>query len=398
MNAHEFELSHELELELEGESHELHELEHEFEGESHELHELELEFEGESHEAGLGELEAHELHEHEQEAEQFFGGLAKLAARGLASPALRKIALNAARTVLRPGGGLFEHEGEFELQGELEGELEFELEGEFELNPVRRVYLDAMMEHMAQEAAEAETEQEAAEAFLPLIPLAMKALPIAGKLAAKFGPKLFKAAMPHLKRGVGRLGKALFRSPTGKKLMRAVPQVLKGTASQLLRRYAAGRPITGRTALRALAGNTARVLGSPRHLSHAWRHGRKLVRRYPSVRTRRWRWVNGRRTPIHQRALPPHVSHGHGHSHAPHGHGHGHAPHGHSHAPHVHGHGHAPHGHAPHGHGPAPHANGHAHAGPAPISYTTPAGQVCTCTPAYVAPPAPVVGCAECGL
>ena len=350
MNAHEFELSHELELELEGESHELHELE--LEGESHELHELELELEGESHEAGLGELEAHEQHEHEQ----FFGGLAKLAARGLASPALRKIALNAARSVLAPGGGLFEHE----LEGELEGELEHELEGELELNPVRRVYLDAMMEHMAHEASQAETEQEAAEAFLPLLPLAMKALPIAGKLAAKFGPKLFKSVMPHLKRGVSSLGKALFRSPTGKKLMRAVPQVLKGTASQLLRRYAAGRPLTGRIALRTLAGNTARVLGSPRHLSHAWRRGRRLVGRYPSVRTRRWRWVNGRRYPIH----------------------HGHAPHG--------------HGHAPHGHGHAPHANGHAHGGPGPISYTTPAGQVCTCTPAFVAPP-PVVGCAECG-
>jgi hypothetical protein len=383
MNAHEFELSHELELELESESHELHELEIGLQGESHELHELEMELEGESHEAGLGELEAHE---HEHEAEQFFGGLAKLAARGLASPALRKIALNAAKSVLRPGGGLFEHEGEFELQGELESELEMELEGELELNPVRRVYLDAMMEHMAQEASEAETEQEAAEAFLPLIPLAMKALPIAGKLAAKFGPKLFKAAMPHLKRGVSSLGKALFRSPTGKKLMHAVPQVLKGTASQLLRRYAAGRPITGRTALRALAGNTARVLSSPRHLSHAWRRGRKLVGRYPSVRTRRWRWVNGRRYPIHQRALP----HGHSHGHAPHGHNHGHAPHGHSHghAPYANGHTHA---------GPAPYANGHTHAGPSPISYTTPAGQVCTCTPAYAPPPPPVVGCAECG-
>jgi hypothetical protein len=111
--------------------------------------------------------------------------------------------------------------------------------------------------------------------------------------------------------------------------MRAVPQVLKGTASQLLRRYAAGRPITGRTALRALAGNTARVLSSPRHLSHAWRRGRKLVGRYPSVRTRRWRWVNGLRYPIHPRALPPH-----GHGHAPHGHGHAY---GHGHAPHANG-------------------------------------------------------------
>src|SRR5437588_12270278 len=61
--------------------------------------------------------------------------------------------------------------GEFEMESELgEFESESEFEHEHELNPIRRVYPDALMEHMAHAAAEAENEHEAAEQFLPLIP------------------------------------------------------------------------------------------------------------------------------------------------------------------------------------------------------------------------------------
>ncbi|MGZ4844427.1 MAG: hypothetical protein ACXVJ1_06930, partial [Candidatus Angelobacter sp.] len=64
-----------------------------------------------------------------------------------------------------------EFEGEGELESELEGEgefagvseLEMEGEGEFEVSPIRKIYADAMMEHLGHMAAEAETEQEAAE-------------------------------------------------------------------------------------------------------------------------------------------------------------------------------------------------------------------------------------------
>src|SRR5882724_2092340 len=129
----------------------------------------ELEFESELELPELGELEsAHELsHEYEYEseaeaeAEAFFGSLASLARKAIQSPALRRIAMSAARSAMQSltqGGS----DSEFELEGELE------LEGEGELNPIRKVYPDALLEHMAHAAAEAESEQEAAEAFAPL--------------------------------------------------------------------------------------------------------------------------------------------------------------------------------------------------------------------------------------
>src|SRR6516164_88070 len=70
--------------------------------------------------------------------------------------ALHEAALDAARAAL---GSL----GEAEWEGELEGEGE--------LNPVRKVYPDAALEHLAHAAMNAESEAEAGEAFLPLIPM-----------------------------------------------------------------------------------------------------------------------------------------------------------------------------------------------------------------------------------
>lgn len=141
---HELETLHEFEFEGEGEG------EGEFEGELGEL-EAELEGEGESGEGFLGNLLGGLLGEGEGELE-----------------------------------GELEGEGEFELEGELELEGEFELEGELgEISPVRKIYADAMMEHMAHMAANAETEQEAAEHFLPLIGMeASKLLPVVGRALA----------------------------------------------------------------------------------------------------------------------------------------------------------------------------------------------------------------------
>src|SRR5215469_11316331 len=85
--------------------------------------------------------------------------------------------------------------GEFELEDEYEGE-EFELgdewEGEFEdegeamANPLRRVYPDAMMEHLGHAAAEAESEAEA-EAFVGAL------IPLAAGLARKAAPHVARA-------------------------------------------------------------------------------------------------------------------------------------------------------------------------------------------------------------
>src|SRR5262249_22258301 len=175
-----------------------------------EAHEHEHEHEHEAHE--------HE-HEHEHEAEQFFGRLSRVARRAQQIPSLRRLGIEAARKVMAA-------DGYFEGEGEGEGEGELELEGEGEITPVRKVYLDAMMEHMGHAAAEAETEHEAAEAFLPLIPLAMKALPIVGKLAMKAAPKLIKGAMkvmPRMTRGVTQIARTLHRNPQTRQLLRVVP-------------------------------------------------------------------------------------------------------------------------------------------------------------------------------
>ena len=84
-----------------------------------------------------------------------------------------------------------------ELEGLHESEFEYmpESEFEFELNPVRKVYPDALMEHMAHMVMEAESEQEAAEGFLPLIPLvAGKLLPLAAKALPSIARALPKVA------------------------------------------------------------------------------------------------------------------------------------------------------------------------------------------------------------
>lgn len=63
-------------------------------------------------------------------------------------------------------------EEEMEREHEFEHEHEHEHEHEEEISPIRKIYPDAMMEHLGELAAEAETEDEAAEHFFPLIGMA----------------------------------------------------------------------------------------------------------------------------------------------------------------------------------------------------------------------------------
>lgn len=274
---------------------------HEFEDELELMPEL-------THEAGS-----------ELEQEQFFGALARIASRAASSPALRRVALDAARTAL----GALSGGDESELESEFEDEL-----GEHELSPIRRVYPDAMMEHLAHEAAEASSEQEAAEAFLPLIPLigakllplAMKAAPIVGKLAMKGigklaskglgqlakrgasrlarqglrqarqslgrrGPALVNQFMrnsPHMTRAVQNMSRKLYRNPRTRPLLRTMPAIARRASAQLLRGAARGTPITPKTAVRALARNAARVIANPSASVRAFQRSRSLDRSFHS--------------------------------------------------------------------------------------------------------------------
>jgi hypothetical protein len=229
-----------------------------FETELESLHELELE----------GELEGEAGHE----TEGIFGTIGNLL-----------------------GGLLGEGEAEFEGEGEmhelhemheleLEGELEGEGEFETELNPARKIYPDAMMEHLAHMASEAETEQEAAEHFLPLIGLAAKKLlPMVAKAVSpalkRALPRVARAVTrvePRLTRGIATIAKGLHRSPSTRALLRAVPSIARRTVFNVARSAAAGRPVTPATAVRTLAAQTRRVLGTRPARAQALRRSRVM--------------------------------------------------------------------------------------------------------------------------
>jgi hypothetical protein len=159
---------------------------------------------------------------------------------------------------------------ESELEFEFEGEFEHELEGE--ISPVTRIYPDAMMEHMALAAMEAENEQEAAEGFLPLIPLvAGKLLPLAAKMAPRIAAKVLPSVArslsrvtPQLTRGVGNLTRTLYRNPQTRPLIRTIPSTARRAMTMIARQAAAGRPMSPRGALQVLARTNHRLLSNPR--------------------------------------------------------------------------------------------------------------------------------------
>ncbi|MFF4253271.1 hypothetical protein ACFY1L_18890 [Streptomyces sp. NPDC001663] len=232
----------------------------------------------------LPELEGEWESLYEDEGEEFLGSLAGLARRA-AQSALGGLA----------GGGQdqewetefeTELEGEFEdeslyeeeTEGEYEGEYEdeYEYEGEDELegmtNPLRRLGPDAMMEHLGHAAAETESEAEA-EAFVGAL------APIAIGLARRAAPALVRTA-PQLVRGLANVTRTLRRSPATRPLVRTLPTIAVRTARSLARQVAAGRPVTARSTVRTLAGQTAAVLSDPRRRSAVVRRSRALDRRY----------------------------------------------------------------------------------------------------------------------
>jgi hypothetical protein len=175
-----------------------------------------------------------------------------------------------------------EYEDEFEYEDEWEGE--YEDEGEAMANPLRRVYPDAMMEHLGHAAAEAETEAEA-EAFVGAL------VPLAAGLARKAAPHVARAT-PQLVRGLSKVTHDLRRKPTTRPYVRALPTIAARTTRSLARQVARGHHITPRRAIRTLAGQTAAVLRNPRTRQHVIRHARALDRNYHRA-TRTGMWWRG---------------------------------------------------------------------------------------------------------
>jgi hypothetical protein len=212
--------------------------------------------------------------EDEAESEAFYGRLARLARRKPRSKALSRLATKAARAAM---SSFSKSACDGESECEAEGEDEDEAEGEFEagLNPIRRIYQDALMEHLGHAATSAESEAEA-EAFVgALMPLAAKVLPKLGKVVMK--------AMPHLVKGVARVTRTLRQNPKTRQLVRTMPELARRTVRSLAHRVAHGKPLTGRAAVRSLARHTAHLLGHPKRVVHTYRRSRALHRHHHGV-------------------------------------------------------------------------------------------------------------------
>jgi hypothetical protein len=236
--------------------------------------------------------------EGELESEQFFGALANLARRGagwITAPGSpqRGLALSVARQALNRGlpalgqvlggriggtangaaGAALGSRAASWLGGLLpQEEYEAELEGELEISPIRKVYPDAMLEHLGHAAAETHSEAEAEALAGAMIPLAARIVPRAG-------PVLMRAT-PGLVCGLSGVVHGLRRNPATRPLVRVVPAIVRSTAAKIAQQASRGVPVTPQAAVRALARQTLRVLGSPQQSARAFRRSRALDRHF----------------------------------------------------------------------------------------------------------------------
>lgn len=237
----------------------------------------------------LPEFEGEYELEGEYESEEFFRQIAVLARRAAQSPTLQGLARRARQAALAGRiAGLTLHplvepalppprpvpaevrRATIAVGGPPEREWEWELEGE--LNPIRRVYPDALMEHLGHAAAEAESEAEA-EAFIGAL------IPLAARLVPRIAPAVMRAA-PNLIRGATRVARTLRANPTTRPLVRTIPTIVRRTAVQMARQAAQGQAITPTSAVQALARQTGQVIGSPQQSVQAWRRSCALDRQY----------------------------------------------------------------------------------------------------------------------
>lgn len=257
-----------------------------FEYESEALPELEGLYESE----WAGESEA------TFESEQFFQELSQAARRGAPLSSLQRLAMASARAALSAGGAPDSFDGahfmgqsEYEYEGNFEAGYESEAEVEMEqaLHYMQQVPSAALMEHLGHAAAEAETEGESFAFLAPLIPLAMKALPLAAKalpLATKLAtkqilPRLASNVMrnvPNMVRSLQGVARTLRSNPRTRPLVRTLPTVARRATADLTRLAASGRRVTPQTAARAVARQTARVIGSPQQAVRAFQDSRAL--------------------------------------------------------------------------------------------------------------------------
>ncbi|HEX8172441.1 MAG TPA: hypothetical protein VF824_18040 [Thermoanaerobaculia bacterium] len=221
------------------------------------------------------------------ESEAFFESLAVAARSGRRHPQLTQLAMRAARAALVEGmkgcgGESFDQECE---GGALEAN--WEAENYFHQSYPMHEAAPALtlMEHLGHGAAEAESDGEAFAFLAPLLPMAIKALPLITKgigVAAKMIPKIagtVAKVAPKVMKGVDAASKVLRADPVTKPLVQAMPRVVQQTTADLARQVAQGKPISAQTAVQTLARNTANVLGNPSAAVNSVRRARTIDQR-----------------------------------------------------------------------------------------------------------------------
>jgi hypothetical protein len=149
----------------------------------------------------------------------------------------------------------------------------FEYEMEAELSPIRKIYPDAMMEHLAHEAAAAESGHHAARVLLPIVPMA----------ATRLGPSVARAlptVMPRLAHGVSTVTEGLFRRPQTRHLVRTIPTIVNRTVTSLANRASQGLPVTPQTAIRTLTQQTSQMIRNPQQRANALRRSNVFDRQF----------------------------------------------------------------------------------------------------------------------
>jgi hypothetical protein len=143
---------------------------------------------------------------------------------------------------------------------------------ELEINPPGAVLPQMLMEHLGHAAAVARREAEA-EAFVGAL------VPLAAQLVPRAAPALMRVA-PQLIRGAVGVGRALWRDPQTRRLLRAMPTVVTRTTRSVGRRVARGQQVTPQWAVRTLARHADRVLRDPRERLRVQQRAARVDRRY----------------------------------------------------------------------------------------------------------------------
>jgi len=249
----------------------------------------------------LPEFEAHEAAiDGEGESEQFFGALASLAGRGAgwatqAGSPQRRFALWAARQALSKGLPAVAKWAGSQIGGSRNGATgaqwgrraaswlshqlpqqeymaEFEWEADGELNPVRKWYPDAMLEHIGHAMAEAESPAQADALAGALVPLAAQATPQAA-------PVLIMA-LPGLVSGLSGIVHGMQARPSTKPLVRVVPGIVRRTAKSLANQASQAGAISPQDAVRTLARQTYQVLSRPQIAARTFRQSQAIDRKF----------------------------------------------------------------------------------------------------------------------